>query len=127
MKIVINLKPVIVKARTRRELVNKIGVHSGFHHVVAGGKDVSFNALMKTDRRNSDNAVVRVYNLEKRRKKVERLGHATLAQRSGKRPKLTSRVIEPAHWVAYVYTLPRSVVAEARQYARNFTLKLKVA
>lgn len=66
---------------------------------------------------NKDEEVVRVYNLEKRRKVVVR-------SKPNKQGKKSSKVICPNHWVAHYYDIPVSVLKLAKlkvvQHARNF-------
>ena len=64
-----------------------------------------------------DEEIVRVYNLEKRRKVVVR-------SKPNKQGKKTSKVISPNHWIAYYYDIPVVVLKLAKlkvvQHARNF-------
>lgn len=75
-----------------------------------------------------DEEIVRVYNLEKRRKKVVRTrASATLkanGNRVNTRGKTQSKVISPNHWVAHYYDIPVYVLKLAKlkvvQHTRNF-------
>lgn len=111
MYIKLNLKPTVMKAHTKSELLYKI--ESGYVHTYALIKGVRIHALMEV----SNPKHVRVYNLEKHNRKMEQY-----FQRGEKH----SRMKNPLYWRAYVYDIPIELltIANLSVFQENRTFKL---
>lgn len=112
MKLWIEFKPTPVVGKTKMEILNKIssGVYS-FMYTCNGHYLCSSFA-------ETPNKTIRVYSLEKRRKKV---------QRNIKNNKtISSTVISPDHWIGNYYDIPYSVAKalniKVEQFARTFKI-----
>lgn len=106
MRLHIDLKPRVVEARTKTELLSKIG--NGYMHYFG----TYGNGL-------SSKYKIRVYNLQKFNKKVER----SVYTKNGKVVK-KSKVVSPKRWVANVYDfdmdLLRVLKLKVKQQNKNF-------
>lgn len=123
MQIKINIKPVRVTGPNKAMVMTRINTHHcwsvGSYH---NGCLVSFGRFSHTS-----DEVVRVYNLEKRNKKVSRKRTAGKVvngqQLTGK---TISKVVSPAHWVGHYYDIPISLLRTAKlkviQHNRHFEL-----
>ena len=96
MYIKINFKPIVMEARTKSELLSKIG--NGYCHTYSLIKGVRINGLVslmgKTDH-------VRVYNLQKINRKAETYIKFGETRR---------REVRPSYWRAFVYNIPIDVL-----------------
>lgn len=134
MKLTLKLKPTRVVRNTVSEIR---AVITGRHcWTGAGGREWSISGYMPYTRGAKDPEFVRVYSLEKRRKKVEVLekpvkwnkkklranGYLPTDEKWDKRV-----VVEPAHWVGHYYDIPvvmiRMLGLEVKQGTRTFTIK----
>jgi hypothetical protein len=105
----VKFRPRVIKANTKNEIISEI-------HRMAGLK-----CSRKFPQTNSDNTMYFVYNLEKHNKKTKV---------NKKKKKLVTEkgsthqrdVIKKAHWVAYVYFIPKYLVMEYKQHDRNFKI-----
>jgi hypothetical protein len=108
MKIIIDKKPSIVEAGTKQALLSKIHANK---YVSASSVDYSYSVNIGVD-----GEYVRVYNLEKHRKK-------TIINSKGKKE------VKAPFWRAYVYTYEKALLkllkAELKQNTRNYTLKTR--
>ena len=96
MRLSVNIKPVQVSAPNKREIVDKIKrgkVHVSFSNYGTFLVNVS-------DR---FDGTARVYNVEKRRKRVER---------SVVNGAKTSKVLNGHYWVGYYYDIPITLIKE---------------
>lgn len=117
----IKQKPAVFQAPTKRELISKIlSSGSGYHLTYSGTKDKPFQAYT-----NSKTDKVIVFNLHKVRRKVQR-GVKYKTINGLKRKIKTSTVLRPNHWVAYVYTYPKSLLQSVKQDSRNFEITIKI-
>jgi hypothetical protein len=107
MKLTLNIQPVRVTSDSRARLVQTI---QGSHTYSVGTLGTY---LAPYPRYNQD--TVRVYNLEKHRKKVQRLAA------DKKTGKTRSRVISAAHWVGQYYDIPVAFLRAARIQVRQET------
>lgn len=107
MQIKINLKPVRVTDSNKLAVLTRINTH----HCCAFGAHYS-NCLIPFGRFSSyADEVVRVYNLEKRNKKVERKRIAgKIVNGQQLTGKTISKVVSPAHWVGHYYDIPVSLL-----------------
>lgn len=114
MQIKLNVNAQRVTGRTKHEIVSKLQ-----STMVRGFGNRYTNALISIKITGNEEQVVRVYNIEKRRKVVVR-------SKPNKQGKKTSKVISPNHWVAHYYDIPVSVLKLAKlkvvQNNRNFDL-----
>lgn len=114
MQIKLNVNVRRVTGRTKHEIVSKLQ-----STMVRGFGNRYTNALISIKITGNEEQVVRVYNIEKRRKVVVR-------SKPNKQGKKTSKVISPNHWVAHYYDIPVSVLKLAKlkvvQNNRNFDL-----
>ena len=98
MYIKLNLKPTVMEAHTKSELLNKI--ESGYCHTYSFMKGVRIQGLMEINKEK----YVRVYNLEKHNRKMEQYFH---------RGEKHSRMKHPLYWKAFVYDIPLEVLIAA--------------
>jgi hypothetical protein len=109
MKFRVNFNPVFFTANTKKELLEKI--YRG-HGIVFSS--YASNCLIPIATRES---YLRVFNIEKRRKKVNRFS---------KNGKSYSKVLSPNHWVGYVYTIPVETLITSKrkvvQHTRFFDI-----
>lgn len=114
MQIKLNVNAQRVTGRTKHEIVSKLR-----STMVRGFGNRYTNVLVSIKITGNEERVVRVYNLEKRRKVVVR-------SKPNKQGKKTSKVISPNHWVAHYYDIPASLLKLANlkvvQNNRNFDL-----
>jgi hypothetical protein len=106
MNLIYKVKPVVLTADSKRTLMPMVTRGTCFsigtygQHYAPVGSEFNF---------------IRVFNLEKRRKRVVR---------SVVKGKKTSTVVRPAHWVAFVYDIPmeifKSLKLKAVQGNRTF-------
>ena len=118
----IKQKPRLIEAPTKQELLKKI-LHSGsltYHLTYSGTKTSPFKAYL-----NTKTDTVLVFNLHKVRRKVQR-GVKFKTIDGVKRKIKTSTVVRPNHWIAYVYTFPKSLLQSVNQESRNFELTIKI-
>ena len=115
MQINLKIAKQTTTASTKRSIVAKLS----YGKVYSWGNN--YSGTLTPFRRNgsNDEEIVRVYNLEKRRKVVVR-------SKPNKQGKKTSKVISPNHWVAHYYDIPVSLLKLANlkvvQNNRNFDL-----
>lgn len=109
MKLNINVKPIIFSATTKEQIVEKIEQY----HMVSVGSTGNYLAPYPHLNRNT----IRVYNLEKHRKVVER---------KVKKGKTSSEIVSRGHWVGYVYDIPKEFFKigklKVKQNYRNFII-----
>lgn len=98
MKLILDIKPIRTTSSTHDGVLEAIRTN---HYFCIGSLG---NYLQPYPNQNRD--TVRVYNLEKRRKRVERY-------RTRGKKATQSRVIKPAHWVGYYYDIPAQVLKMA--------------
>jgi hypothetical protein len=114
MQLTLNIRPTRVTGSSRDLVLSSIS--SG--HVFSTG--TNGNYLAPYTRHGSE--TIRVYNLEKRRKRVE-------IQEDHRTSKKSRKVIRPAHWVGHYYDIPRDFLAIARvrvvQHTRFFEITAK--
>lgn len=117
MKFTVNVKPNKLKANTNREIMRLVRGSRGY------STSSEFGSGLTTVGRYGDNKV-RVYNLHKVHRKVVQEKYKT-GDKKGQTKK--SKVIEKAHWIAYVYdfdiALLKMLKLEVRQNTRNFVIK----
>jgi len=106
MKIMLDIRPVTVTGSSRDQVMRTI---SSDHMPSVGS-----NGIYLTPYPGSSRVTIRVYNLEKHRKKVERF------RKRGKRA-LQSRIIQPAHWVGRYYDIPVAALKLAKIKVRQET------
>lgn len=124
MQIKINIKPVRVTGPNKASVMTKINTH----HCCSFGS-YHTGCLIPTVSLFSRNIgeVVRVYNLEKRNKKVSRKRTAgKIVNGQQLTGKTISKVVSPAHWVGHYYDIPISLLRTAKlkaiQHNRHFEL-----
>lgn len=114
MQIKLNVNARRVTGRTKHEIVSKLR-----STMVRGFGNRYTNALVSFKITGNEEQVVRVYNIEKRRKKVVR-------SEPNKKGKRTTKPISPNHWVGFYYDIPVAVLNFANlkvvQNNRNFDL-----
>lgn len=112
MKLMLNIRPTRVTSSNRNQVMNAI---SGGHM-----PSVGTHGIYLTPYPGSRRETIRVYNLEKHNKRVERY------KVSGKK-KMQSRVVKPAHWVGHYYDIPVALLKLAglkvEQRTRYFDIK----
>jgi hypothetical protein len=99
MKLMLDIPPVTVTGSSRNQVMSAINAE----HMPSVGS----NGIYLTPYPGSRRMTIRVYNLEKHRKKVERF------RKRGKRD-LQSRIIKPAHWVGRYYDIPVAALKLAK-------------
>lgn len=113
MQINLKIAKKTTTARTKRSIVAKLS----YCKVYSWGNNYSGTLTPFRITGSKDEEIVRVYNLEKRRKVVVR-------SKPNKQGKKTSKVISPNHWVAHYYDIPVYVLKLAKlkvvQHTRNF-------
>ena len=93
MQVNIKIKPMKFESTTKGSVISKI---VGQHVLTISKHGTGYQTIG-----GSTSDTIRVYNLEKRRKVVER----TLVK--GKR---STKIIKRAHWIAFVYDFPMSLL-----------------
>lgn len=124
MAIVIKIRPVQVKAKTKHDLLKKI---SGNNSIWSNFQDTFSNVGCYLLGRGKNEGKVRLYSLEKHNRKVEVTKRTiTRGKRKGE-VEVTRKVIRESGWVGYYYELPKDQVdtSGTKQGLRSFTLKLK--
>jgi hypothetical protein len=111
MKLTLNIRPVRVTATTRARVMSTI--QGG--HCVAMGSQGSYLAPYPGHNRDT----VRVYNLEKRRKRVEITVHP-------RTKKVGRSVVSPAHWVGHYYDIPVEFLRLGRLRVRQLTRHFEI-
>ena len=104
MQLKLKLNPIKVTGRTQTEVLNRIRDR---HLFSVGGLG---NALTPYPGDRKDH--VRVYSLEKRRKKVQLNGKINREAKNG-RPYFDRDVVSCAHWVGIYYDIPASLLEAA--------------
>ena len=99
MYIKLNLKPMVMEAHTKSELLAKIK-SGGYCQTYSFVKGVRIQGLMEVNKAKH----VRVYNLEKHNRKMEQYFH---------RGEKHSRMRNPLYWRAFVYDIPLEVLITA--------------
>jgi hypothetical protein len=114
MNINLKFRPVRVTGSSRSTVMSAI---SGGHVYTMGS-----NGIYLAPYPGRDSGTIRVYNLEKHRKKVE-----IVLNRKTKKP--SRRVVTPAHWVGHYYDLPldllRTAGLKVNQHTRYFEITAK--
>ena len=114
MNLNLKFRPVKVTGSSRNQVMNAI---SGGHISCAGSQGTYLSPYARYER-----DTIRVYSLEKRRKRVE-----TVLDRKTK--KRSRQVIAPAHWVGHYYDLPLNLLKTAGlrvvQRTRHFEITAK--
>lgn len=107
MRISVNIKPKKITGNTKKELMQTI---NKFHMYTVTGSGNYLASYYHKD-------MIRVFNVEKRRKKVE------LRTKNGK---LYHQIVSPNHWVGFIYDIPFNVVEtmnlKIQQYHRHFRI-----
>lgn len=115
MQIKIKIAPKIITGASKRAVLDIIGRNfcRGWNTLYTACLVPYRQALFETFTTKS----VRVYNIEKRNKKVTRIRKGT---------KTTSKVISPAHWVCHYYDIDIATLKAANikvvQHHRHFEL-----
>lgn len=126
MAIVIKIKPVKVTGKSKQDVINKVRGYS----VWSRGNHFNSNGSFLEKRQghgSRDEAVVRLYSLEKHNRKVKVTKRTiTRGKRKGE-VEITREVVRQSGWVAHYYELPMTMIdtTATRQHSRHFTLKLK--
>ena len=111
MQLKLNIKPTMVTGLTKADVVSKISAGHVWS-VYRNGKHLISYPKHKKD-------TIRVYSLEKRRKKTR---HGI--RNNGK---YFSETLRDAHWVGYYYDIPAEILKLAKlavyQQDRNFLIK----
>ena len=112
MKLNIEFKPVRVTGRDKCEVLSKIsGTRFSYMSTLNGSYMCNSWAAL-------ENKTVRVYSLEKRRKRVKRI--------MDNNKTLRSEIISPDHWIGHYYDIPHSVIKalnlRVEQGARTFKI-----
>ena len=109
MRLSLNIKPIQFEGRTKKEVMRKAVGARCFTVSSFGAGYASISSQGVT--------VVRVFNLEKRRKRV---------QRSVVRGNRVTKVLRRTHWVCYAYDFPSAVLTAlgvaVMQGHRTFTV-----
>jgi len=130
MRITLTLKPKVMTADTKQDLLRKISGSSiwnrnyddSFREQSTG----SVKGLIKGRANGTKfDGTVRMYNLQKLRRKTKTTTKLVTRGKDKGTVKKTLDVIRRGHWVAYVYDIPYNMVNSAKQYDRNFTLVMK--
>ena len=112
MKLNIEFKPVRVTGRDKREVLSKIS-GTRFSHMSSLNGSYMCNSWAALETK-----TVRVYSLEKRRKRVKRI--------MDNNKTLRSEIISPDHWIGHYYDIPHSVIKalnlRVEQGARTFKI-----
>lgn len=112
MKLMLNVRPTRVTGTNRNQVMNAI---SGEHI-----PSVGTHGIYLTPYPGSRRETIRVYNLEKHNKRVERA-------RSPGSKKTKSVVVSPAHWVGHYYDIPVALLKLAglrvEQRTRYFDIR----
>lgn len=115
MKLSIEFKPKRVVANTKAEILSKIS-NNTYSYMYTGNGNYLCNSFAETDPK-----TIRVYSVEKRRKKVKRIIKDNRT--------VFSQVISPDHWIGYYYDIPYQVIKclnlRIQQSARTFKISQK--
>lgn len=122
MKLTLNIKPKIIKARTKEQLLSKISGNGSMAKVFMSSRNYECQNVLTTIGNSSDSKI-RVYNLEKHRAKFKQLTAGTKVKTKAK------TLVKDGHWIAYVYDIPEDAVKllglKINQKARNFVISGK--
>lgn len=121
MALMIKIKPVKIKARTQREIINRLegdfrtGFSNSFGFGLIGHQGGRYEGL------------VRFYSLEKHNRKVKVTKRVPTRGKDKGKTVETREVAKEAHWVAHYYDIPREMVdmSGTRQGNRTFKIKFK--
>jgi hypothetical protein len=108
MKISLDIRPTKISAPTKNALMSKIQGRGTLTYTISGAKGTSYNGYV-----DKNAGVIYLFNLVKFRHKSKDTNKGRVRVRD-------------AHWDAYVYRVPLSLVKSAKQGPRNFKLVVKV-
>lgn len=122
MKLTLNIKPTIITARTKNEILNKISRNDSMTKTFLSSRNYECQNVLTTIGKSSDSKI-RVYNLEKHRAKFKQLTAGTKVKTKAK------TLVKDGHWIAYVYDIPEDAIKllglKIDQKTRNFTISGK--
>lgn len=112
MRVVINLKPTVMEAPTKAALEQKIRDRFGLHYAFSSNG----NGMVQGERGRDDVAFGVNYEKHRRTKKL-----MPVELKKGKKTEIRYELANvPAHWVAYVYVIPKFLRRE--QGTRSFKI-----